>query len=294
MAKIVLQSPEEEELEKLTSGDIKWLVAEIDSHTPSILERGNLEQRKIDRRLLFLFEKIFTVSNEYFSKPQQKKLVQALRYFAKKHVGVYRKNGRTPYIHHPLEVTVILIDLGIYDFKIIIAAILHDVPEDTGTPLKEIATLFGSGVRNIVGLVTVPPDSVEKKQYLSFVKIGIDALFWTGGDAVLSAMEKPFNIIKKQQYWSLMKKEPDLNCRWRVITLKCADRVHNIATLGVMSEEKRRYKLQETAQEFPLLFAVLEKTMVRLFVKGTIKNKKLLEIPRILKKRLESEMNKHL
>lgn len=294
MVKPFLQPPLEEELRKLMSGDIKWFVAEIDAHTPSIPEKGTTEHRKINRRLLFLIEKILTIAKEYFSKPQQKKLIQALRYFAKKHIGVYRKNERTPYIHHPLEVTVILIDLGIYDFKIIIAAILHDVPEDTDTPIKEISALFGSGVKNIVSLVTVPADSIEKQQYLSFVKIGIDALFWINGEKIVNQMKKPFDIMKKQQYWSFMKNEPDLNCRWRVIVLKYADRIHNVITLGAMSEEKRRYKLQETVQEFPLLFDVLEKTMIRLYVKGTIKNKKLLDLPRTLKKRLEDEMSKHL
>lgn len=266
------------------------LTKELDVYTPCILEKGKKCQRKINRRLFFLVEKIVRIGRDFFSNPQEEKLLFTLRYTAKKHQGVYRKDGMTPYLLHPLEVAVILIDLGIHDFKIIIAAILHDVPEDTGTSLKEIGKLFGSGVRNIVSLVTIAPDSMEKKQYLSFVEIGEKALFWKSEEGIILHMKHAFDAVKKEIYWKNMKEEADLNCRWRVIALKFADRIHNVMTLGVMTEEKRLYKLQETRDQFPQLYSVLKKTIEKLYSRRTFKNKKILTVPIVLKKRLEHEL----
>lgn len=278
----------------MTTSFVEALTKELDSYTPCILEKGNVEQRSINRRLLFLVSTIISVGEKHFSKPQSKKLIFALRYTARKHEGVYRKDKKTPYLLHPLEVTVILIELGIFDFKIIIAAILHDIPEDTKTLPKEIAGHFGHAVKNIVGLVTVPEDSIPKQNYISFVRKSAMMFFGKNGeDAVETMVVKPLAIQKRKLYYTVMKQDPDLNCRWRAIVLKFADRKHNIITLGVMSEEKRMDKIKETKEEFPDLYVVLEKTMTRLYERGTIKNKKMLAIPKILKNALEKEMAKH-
>lgn len=302
MTTIVIKSPLEEEIQKLLSGNIAWFVKELNSYTPCITEKANIKRRDIDKRLYFLIEEIAKVMRKYFSRPQQIKLMQALHYASEKHKGVYRKDEKTPYFFHPLEVAVILINLGIHDFKIIIAAILHDVPEDTTKTgeesilvLKEIGLYFGAGVRNIVCLVTVPNDSIGKASYISFMRKGADIFFGENGEHIVEQMVvKPFNLVKKQQYWQAMKKEPDFNCRWRVIVLKFADRIHNIMTLAVMPPEKRKYKIEETRQEFPQLYEILKKTMYHLYAKGTLKKIKTLDIPPKLMSRLENEIGKHL
>lgn len=295
-------SPTNEEILRLQNGDIQWFIDELDAYTPCIQVAGNNKQIKIYRRFRFLIKKILLIGKKHYSKPQYKKLVLCLRYAAYKHNGVYRKDEVTPYLIHPLEVACLLIDDGVYDFKTILAAILHDVPEDTSEnlqesvkTLREIGKLFGSGVENIVSLVTVPPDSLEKKSYISFIKKGAEVLFGNHGDNMVEQMIlKPSILLKKQQYFEAMKNEPDLNCRWRVIVIKIRDRTHNVRTLGVMPKDKQKNKIEETKREGPELLIVLEKTLARLHERGTLKNKKFLELPKKLRASLELEMNKKL
>jgi len=69
-----------------------------------------------------------------------------------KHKGQMRKGeGRIPYIHHPIEVTAILAEIGgVEDFDVLQAALLHDTIEDTETDRDELETHFGSRVSAIV------------------------------------------------------------------------------------------------------------------------------------------------
>ncbi|MEI6810803.1 MAG: HD domain-containing protein [Candidatus Nomurabacteria bacterium] len=259
MAKLVTYPPKEGELERILSGDVNWFVYEIDSLTPCVLEKGNIERRKINRRILYLVEKIIATGGKYFSKPQQEKLLQVLRYAAKKHTGVYRKDKITPYIHHPLEVASLIIDLKIFDYKILIAAILHDIIEDTKTSPEEIAKLFGAGVSNIVYFV-----SKNKK------------------------------IIETGEYWSRMKQESDLNYRWRILVLKFADRIHYFMTSDIILQEKKDVKIIETKVEFEKLFKVLKKTFSLLIEKRTLRDKKqFAHLAERIYKKLLSEINRH-
>lgn len=235
------------------------LTKELDIYTPCILEKGKTEQRKVHRRLLFLIEKILRVTKETFSNTQQEKLIEALKYSAKKHQGIYRKDKITPYFLHPLEVVLIILDLNILDFKIIIASILHDVVEDTDTSLKDISKLFGSGVRNIVDLMTK-----QKKE------------------------------TNKETYWIRIKRETDLNCKWRTIVLKYADRIHYFMTSSSVPEENKKRHVDETLLEFPKLHTELKCTLSRLHQRGTLKNKKRIdEIVLGVQKKLTHEMHIH-
>jgi (p)ppGpp synthase/HD superfamily hydrolase len=234
------------------------LTKELDAYTPCILEKGKVEQRKINRRLFFLIEKILTTTSVTFSKKQHERLVKALKYAAKKHQGVYRKDGITPYFLHPLEVVLIIIELNILDFKIIVAAILHDVVEDTDASLKDVGKNFGAGVKNIV-------DLVSKKKHQDI-----------------------------KHFWERIRHDVDLNSKWRVIVLRFADRIHYFMTSNSVSKESMQKHLHETSTVFPSLYLELVKTLARLFERGTLKNKSRIdEIPKALKKRLLHEIQKH-
>lgn len=295
-------SPSKEEISRLQNEDVQWFIDELDAYTPCIQIVGDVKQIKIYKRFRFLIKKILLIGKTYYSKPQYKKLALCLRYAAYKHKGVYRKDEINPYLIHPLEVACLLIDDGVCDFKTILAAILHDVPEDTSEnlqesikTLREIGKLFGSGVENIVSLVTVPPDSLEKKSYISFIKKGAGIFFGNNGDDMVEQMIlKPSALLKKKQYFEAMKTEPDLNCRWRVIVIKIRDRTHNVRTLGVMPKDKQKSKIEETKREGPELLIVLEKTLFRLHERGTLRNKKFLDLPKKLRSSLDLEMNKKL
>lgn len=85
-----------------------------------------------------------------------KTLFKAMSFAAQKHIGQTRKGADdAPYINHPIEVANLLVNLGkVEDFDTLIAAILHDTVEDTGTTNEEIAELFGEIVAGIVAEVT--------------------------------------------------------------------------------------------------------------------------------------------
>ncbi len=79
-------------------------------------------------------------------------LRRAAGFAAWKHDGQFRKgDGKTPYIHHPIEVAAILAEVGdISDVDVLQAALLHDTIEDTATTGEELESLFGARVRDIV------------------------------------------------------------------------------------------------------------------------------------------------
>jgi len=82
-------------------------------------------------------------------------LLKAVRFAAEKHRDQRRKDERqTPYINHPIAVADTLRAFGIDDVDVLVAAILHDVLEDTATSPEEIADAFGSRVLGIVQEMT--------------------------------------------------------------------------------------------------------------------------------------------
>ncbi len=76
----------------------------------------------------------------------------ALGYCAEKHRMQRRKDARrTPYLNHPIEVAELLWRVGgVRDARVVIAALLHDVIEDTGARPEEISRLFGEEVLSLV------------------------------------------------------------------------------------------------------------------------------------------------
>jgi guanosine-3',5'-bis(diphosphate) 3'-pyrophosphohydrolase len=84
------------------------------------------------------------------------KLLQAASFAARKHRDQKRKgDDAEPYINHPLEVANLLANVGkVEDYDVLIAAILHDTVEDTGTTAEELTELFGAAVCGYVLEVT--------------------------------------------------------------------------------------------------------------------------------------------
>ena len=250
MAMRVTQFPEQE-LGGLFFEDIDWFVVEINSHTPPLDEI-------LQEKLKDLLTKLFFVSKTYFSKRQHWKLVEAIRYAAEKHKGVYRHDKVTPYLYHTLEVACLLIDAKVFDYKVLISAIIHDVVEDTDAKVKEIKEKFGYSISRIVELLTKHP-----------------------------------NFIRRIGYWWLMRNEANLSIRWRVLIIKFADRIHNLMTLACMPEENRTRKVKETIEEFPSLYTTLVQTLHKLRKKGIIQKDHYLQLPFRLNTRLILEMGRY-
>jgi guanosine-3',5'-bis(diphosphate) 3'-pyrophosphohydrolase len=84
-----------------------------------------------------------------------KQLSKAIVFAAQCHAGQYRKDGKTPYINHPLEVMNLVVS---YVEKphtdVLIAAVLHDIVEDTNVTTAEIKHMFGVNVAKLVAELT--------------------------------------------------------------------------------------------------------------------------------------------
>ena len=142
--------------------------------------------------------------------------VQAAYDFAfQAHDGQRRRSGE-PYITHPVAVADLLADLHL-DAQTLIAAILHDVMEDTPIAKEEITTRFGAEVAELV-------DGVSKLDQIQFK----------------SRREAQAESFRKM----LLAMVRDI----RVIVVKLADRTHNMRTLGSMPPAKRRTIARETLE----------------------------------------------
>ena len=95
------------------------------------------------------------------------KLKQALEYATAKHAGQTRKDGKTPFIVHPIRVA-LMCDTS---FERIIA-LLHDTVEDTDATIEEIKDLFGKDVAEYVDLLTHKKGDSYKKYLKLLPKYG--------------------------------------------------------------------------------------------------------------------------
>ena len=138
---------------------------------------------------------------------------RAYFYAEQAHEGQWRKSGE-PYVTHPLAVSSILATMHM-DHQSLMAAMLHDVIEDTEVEFSGIESQFGSAVATIV-------EGVSKLTHLE-------------GETKAQAQAENFQKM-------VMAMAEDI----RVILVKLADRLHNMRTLGSMPAHKRRRIAKET------------------------------------------------
>ena len=162
---------------------------------------------------------------------QVAKVQRAYHFSAKAHEGQKRVSGE-PYIYHPLEVARILGEMHM-DHQTLMAAILHDVIEDTPTAKNEIQRRFGKGVAELVDGVS----KLDKIQFESFAE----------------AQAKNFRKM-------LMAMSHDI----RVILVKLADRLHNMRTLEALKPDKRRRIARETLEIYAPIALRLGVNSIRL------------------------------
>jgi len=101
----------------------------------------------------------------------QRKLYEAIDIANKKHRGQMRKCGMVPYIVHPMHVLGILYKYGITNDKVLSAAVLHDVVEDTDMSILDIQSAFGWDVRRIVEALTKPDGDYTKQKESRIIKM---------------------------------------------------------------------------------------------------------------------------
>ena len=168
------------------------------------------------------------------------------------HQGVRRRSGEA-YIQHPLEVALLLADMRI-DADGIVAALLHDVVEDTSFALEDLRAQFGNAVANIVDGVTkfdalVPSRITNERDgevgYGDGYEVPLDdEQRGQGGQSGQQARE----LKRRQRSETVRKMLLAMAEDPRVVVLKLADRLHNMRTLGVMSPAQQQNKARETSE----------------------------------------------
>ena len=144
-----------------------------------------------------------------------KRLEAAFHYADEEHAQQKRKDG-SPYITHPLAVAEIVADLGL-DLDSVVAALLHDVVEDTPATHEDIAKQFGDTVADLVDGVT----KLTRMQYTS------------KEEEQMENLRKMFMAMAKDV---------------RVILIKLCDRLHNMRTMMYQPERKQKEKSLETME----------------------------------------------
>lgn len=153
------------------------------------------------------------VVSEYLSPKEIEQVRDAFRLADQAHQGQFRSSGE-PYITHPIAVAEICAGWQL-DVEAIMAALLHDVMEDTGVPKSELAERFNPDVAELV-------DGLSKLDRLGF------------------------ESKSQQQAESFRKMLLAMSRDLRVILVKLADRLHNIRTLDGVKPDKQRRVARET------------------------------------------------
>ena len=152
------------------------------------------------------------VLDTYLPEKRVAQIRRAHDYAAHAHAGQFRRTGHA-YISHPLAVAKILAEMRM-DHQTIMAAMLHDVIEDTAVAKSTLGNRFGKQVAELV-------DGVSK----------LATMFESRAEAQAENFQKMALAMAK-----------DI----RVIMVKIADRLHNMRTIGVMSREQRKRIARET------------------------------------------------
>jgi GTP diphosphokinase / guanosine-3',5'-bis(diphosphate) 3'-diphosphatase len=160
----------------------------------------------------------FAEVRKRFGNAHASDIVRALEFSRNAHEGQFRASGE-PYIHHPITVAQILLDLTAADRDILCAALLHDVIEDCGVTAEQLARDFGEGVSAIVDGVT----KFDQTRVLSDI------------GAREETLRKLVTAGARDH---------------RIFSLKCADRLHNLRTLDAVPIAKRKRVSRETLAIF--------------------------------------------
>lgn len=191
---------------------------------------SNMTQKKKDKTINSLIEKI----NKYAPKTDTDMIRLAYDFANNAHAGQFRKSGE-PYIEHPVAAAHILAEMRI-DPTIIMATILHDVPEDTKITLEEIEKNFGSEIASLVAGIT---------------KLG--KLKYRGVERYIENLRKMFVAMAE-----------DI----RVMIIKFADRIHNLTTLDSLPPQKQ-YRIALESLE---IYAPIANRLGMENMKGTIED----------------------
>jgi guanosine-3',5'-bis(diphosphate) 3'-pyrophosphohydrolase len=165
------------------------------------------------------FTRLLEKTREYLPPDKLPVLEEAYKFASEKHKGQVRLSG-DPFMEHPLQTAYILAELQL-DAASLAAALLHDIPEDTGLPIENVEAKFGPEIAKLVDGVT---------------KLGKVSLITSGA------------VPKATQAENLRKMLVAMAEDVRVVFIKLADRLHNMRTLDALSKERQLKNAQETLE----------------------------------------------
>jgi len=157
-------------------------------------------------------------AREYLPPEKLSIIEESYKFASEKHEGQVRLSG-DPFMEHPLQTAFILAELQL-DSSSLAAALLHDIPEDTGLPIEDVAAKFGPEIAKLVDGTT---------------KLGKVSL---ASGSVTGATQAE-NLRKM-----LVAMAEDL----RVVFIKLADRLHNMRTLDALPKDRQLKNAQETLE----------------------------------------------
>ncbi len=176
-----------------------------------------MRENQIRKGRIMGIEEVLNKAGSYLNEEELELIREAYDFAEKAHQGQVRKSGE-PYIQHPLAVSEIIMNMQM-DVTTIVAALLHDVVEDTEITLEMITEQFGETCSKLVDGVT----KLEKIRYKS--------------------KEEHQNENYRKMFVAMAN---DI----RVILIKLADRLHNMRTLKFQKEESQRRIARETLEIF--------------------------------------------
>ncbi len=211
---------------------------------------------------MYLFESLNQLIQNYLPEDQIKRLRQAYLVARDAHEGQTRSSGE-PYITHPVAVACILAEMKL-DYETLMAALLHDVIEDTPATYQDMEQLFGKSVAELVEGVSKLDklkfrDKKEaqaenfRKMIMAMVQdirvILIKLADRTHNMRTLGSLRPlKFRDKKEAQAENFRKMIMAMVQDIRVILIKLADRTHNMRTLGSLRPDKRRRIARETLE----------------------------------------------
>ena len=164
------------------------------------------------------FTRLLEKAREYLPPEKLSIIEESYKFASEKHEGQVRLSG-DPFMEHPLQTAFILAELQL-DSSSLAAALLHDIPEDTGLPIEDVAAKFGPEIAKLVDGTT---------------KLGKVSL---ASGSVTGATQAE-NLRKM-----LVAMAEDL----RVVFIKLADRLHNMRTLDALPKDRQLKNAQETLE----------------------------------------------
>ncbi len=174
-----------------------------------------------------LLNKLVLINEQIIDKIDLLEIKKAI-YYAKKHHGAQKRQSGEPYYTHPIEVACMVADYCC-EVNALVAAILHDVVEDTSASVADISNIFGCRVAQIVERLT--------RFQLPNYRI-------SSGELIMHAHTLNDNVA---------------------VLIKLLDRLHNLQTIHVKTQEKQQKNYLEVIETFFILAFKIDHKIVDQF-----------------------------